>query len=80
MTHAKGLAATPYAQLMAYGIHEQIAARDLMPALAWVEDHRTELTESTSSPSGQDYEFRLHRLQFLQLLTTQSTVRHPILG
>lgn len=55
----------------------QIVARDLGPALAWVEEHQTQLAASTSSPSGQDFEFQLHRLQFVQLLTTKGVVSEP---
>ena len=48
----------------------QIQARDLKPALAWVDEHRLELFEA-SPFSAEDFEFRLHRLQFIQLLTTK---------
>ncbi len=51
-------------------MHEQIQARDLKPALAWVAEHRSELFEA-SPFSAEDFEFRLHRLQFVQLLTTK---------
>lgn len=55
----------------------QIVARDLGPALAWVEEHQTQLAASNSSPSCQDFEFQLHRLQFVQLLTTKGMVSEP---
>ena len=48
----------------------QIQAHDLNPALAWVDEHRLELFEA-SPFSAEDFEFRLHRLQFVQLLTTK---------
>jgi len=51
-------------------VHAQIQARDLKPALAWVDEHRSELFEA-SPFSAEDFEFRLHRLQFVQLLTTK---------
>ena len=51
-------------------VYVQIQARDLKPALAWVDEHRLELFEA-SPFSAEDFEFRLHRLQFVQLLTTK---------
>ena len=56
--------------------HVQIQARDLKPALAWVEEHRLELFEA-SPFSAEDFEFRLHRLQFVQLLTTKGELVQP---
>lgn len=48
----------------------QISARDLEPALAWVEEHRAQLALASAS-SAHHLEFRLHRLRFVQLLTTR---------
>ena len=48
----------------------QIGARDLAPALSWVEEHRPQLALASAS-SAPDFEFRLHRLRFVQLLTTR---------
>ena len=59
--------------------HVQIETRDLEPALAWVQEHREELV-AASPASAQEFEFRLHRLRFVQLLTTQGTAVRMQLG
>lgn len=60
----------PFAEM--HSILKQIQARNLEPALQWVEEHRAELTEARQS--YQNFEFQLHRLQFLRMLTQQGAM------
>ena len=47
----------------------QIQNRNLEPALQWVEDKRADLAAARQSYEA--FEFQLHRLQFLRILTQQ---------
>lgn len=47
----------------------QIQARNLEPALRWVEEKREDL--AAARQSYESFEFQLHRLQFLRILTQQ---------
>jgi len=50
----------------------QIQSRNLEPALRWVEEKRGAL--SSARQSYESFEFQLHRLQFLRILTEQGTL------
>lgn len=47
----------------------QIQNRNLEPALQWVEEKRADLAAARQSYEA--FEFQLHRLQFLRILTQQ---------
>ena len=47
----------------------QIHNRNLQPALQWVEEKRADLAAARQSYEA--FEFQLHRLQFLRILTQQ---------
>ena len=49
----------------------QIKAGNLQPALDWAAEHRQQLTASTSDSVAKSFEFKLHRLQFLDVLGKQ---------
>ena len=49
----------------------QIRAGNLGPALQWAEEHRSELVASSGERVATAFEFKLYRLQFLDVLAKQ---------
>jgi len=71
---------TEYLQFLKDGCAKQMRLGNLEPALEWVAENKDQMAASSGDAAASLFEFKLHRLQFLDVLNTKGTLSQESVG